>query len=184
MQFLTITLLTFGLCATTGGQTSQPAKSATRADTDITFLKTAISGNLAEIKLGQLAEKNASSQAVKQFGERMVTDHNNLLEQAKSVARVNGITAPASTSAKDQATYKALEAETGPRFDKAYITRMLSDHRHDIAECEREANAGGNPDMRALANKALPVLREHLRLAENAARQLGIPTTPGERPVC
>lgn len=135
---------------------------------------------MAEIQLGQLAQKNASAQVVKQFGHRMVVDHTNLLEQTKSLASSKGIDLPTSPSAKDEATYRNLESKTGDSFDKAYISDMLADHRQDIAKVQHEASAGSDPDIRALATKALPTLKEHLRLAENAARQLGIPTGSGD----
>ena len=171
-------------CGTLSAQTSAQTKSGgTTRNSDLTFLREAIEGNLAEIQTGQLAEKNGASQVVKQFGQRMVADHTNLLEQAKSIAAAKGITPPTAPSAKDQATYRSLSSKTGNAFDTAYITDMISDHKEDISHFEQEANSGSDPDIRALASKALPTLQEHLRLAESAARQLGISTSggPGQR---
>ena len=176
---LTLSALTIGACCIVRGQTSGQAKSGNPGSSDLTFLREAIEGNLAEIQTGQLAQRNGSNQTVKQFGQRMVTDHTNLLEQAKSIAAAKGITPPTAPSAKDQATYRTLAAKTGTAFDKAYITDMINDHAQDISHFEQEVNSGADPDIRALASKALPTLQEHLRLAENAARQLGISTTPG-----
>jgi putative membrane protein len=179
MRYLLILTVTIATCFATEAQTSTQTRAGTAANhNDQPFLREAVQGNLAEIQLGQLAQKNGSSPAVKQFGERMVTDHTNLLEQARSVASAKGITVPARPSAKQQATYRSLEAKTGSAFDKAYITDMINDHTHDIAAFQQEANSASDPDMRSLASKAIPIMQEHLRLAENAARQLGIPATP------
>ncbi|HLH38538.1 MAG TPA: DUF4142 domain-containing protein [Bryobacteraceae bacterium] len=168
-------------CSAVYGQTGTQTKSGSTKSSDLTFLRQAIEGNLAEIQTGQLAEKNASSQAVKQFAERMVTDHTNMLQQAKSVASEKGITPPTSPSAKDQATYQILAAKTGTAFDKDYMSQMLKNHNQDIAEFEKEANSGSDADIRALASKALPTLQEHLRLAQSTARQIGVSTTGGLR---
>ena len=48
------------------------------------FITEAIQGNLAEVQLGELAQKNAESQEVKSFGQMLVTDHN----AAKDLAKV------------------------------------------------------------------------------------------------
>jgi putative membrane protein len=159
-------------------QTSQRSSAGAAAMSDQQFLKNAAQGGMAEVELGQLAEKNASSSTVKQFGQRMVTDHSRLNEQTKAVAAQKNVTLPTSMNSEDQAEYRDLSSKTGSDFDKAYIRDMLKDHNKDIEEFRHEANAGNDPDIKALAAKALPVLEEHLRLAENAAKQLGISTSP------
>ena len=45
------------------------------SEKDKTFAKDADIVNTAEIELGKLAQQNAQSDEVKQFGERMVQDH-------------------------------------------------------------------------------------------------------------
>ena len=61
-----------------------------------------------EVKLGQLAQTNASSQAVKDFGQSMVTDHE------------NG-SMPTSESMMQKMTYERLSHKTGTDFDKATL---------------------------------------------------------------
>jgi putative membrane protein len=43
---------------------------------------------------------------------------------------------------------------------------MVKDHKDDISEFQKEANHGGDPDLKAFAQKTLPTLQEHLRLAQ------------------
>jgi putative membrane protein len=177
-HLLPLTLL-IANCFIADGQTSTGTKTGSSTRTpDQIFLRQAAQGNLAEIQLGELAQKNGSSQVVKQFGQRMVTDHTNLIDKVKSLASSKGFTLPISPSAKDQATYRTLASKTGSDFDKAYITDMINDHTHDINDFEQESNSGADPDIRALASQALPTLQVHLRQAENAAQQLGISTNP------
>lgn len=59
-------------------------------------------------------------------------------------------------------------------FDKSYISSMVKDHEDDIAAFQKEANNGGDADVKALASKALPTLQEHLRMAQDIARELGV----------
>ena len=163
----TITILLAGaVCAQT---------SADRA-----FLKTAAEGGMDEVKLGELAQANGMSTAVKEFGAHMVADHSKMGEQVKNLAASKNISLPTSITILQEASYKLLQAKNGESFDKAYITAMVKDHKADIAEFQKEADSGSDPDIKALAAQALPTLKEHLRMAENAARELGISATTGE----
>jgi putative membrane protein len=181
----TLCTLAIFLVSTVYAQTDS-AKTATsaRAMSPQSFLKSASQIDQAEIQLGQLAQTNASSNVVKQDGQRMVTDHTKLEDQVKSQAATMNVTLPSSLSAKDKALYDSLSGKTGASFDKPYVEAMISGHKHAIAEFEREANNGSNADVKALAEKALPTLQEHLQIWESAAKQLGYPTTSttgGER---
>ncbi len=59
-------------------------------------------------------------------------------------------------------------------FDKSYISSTVKDHEDDIAAFQKEANNGGDADVKALASKALPTLQGHLRMAQNIARESGV----------
>ena len=47
-----------------------------------TFIKNAIEGNLAEIQMGQLAQKNGSSEGVRSFGQMLERDHTDANQKA------------------------------------------------------------------------------------------------------
>src|SRR4051794_36516517 len=56
------------------------------------FVMDAAKGGLAEVELGQLASQKASSDQVKQFAQRMVTDHGKANDELKSLAQSKQIT--------------------------------------------------------------------------------------------
>jgi putative membrane protein len=141
---------------------------------DSSFLKDATEGGIMEVKLGQLAQTNASSQAVKDFGQRMVTDHSKMGDDVRMVASNQNVSVPTSESMMQKMTYERLSHKTGVDFDKAYIEDMVKDHKADIAAFEKEVNSGSDPDAKAVAQKALPIIREHLRMAQEIAAQLGV----------
>jgi len=139
---------------------------------DSNFATKAAQGGMAEVQLGQLAESNASSQQVKNFGQRMVTDHTKANDELKSIASRKGMTLPTGLDAKDQAEYDRLSKLNGAAFDRAYMQMMVSDHRKDVNEFENEANNGTDPDLKAFAGKTLPTLHEHLQMAETTDAQV------------
>ena len=55
-----------------------------------------------EVELGQLAERNGSAAAVKEFGARMVKDHTRLNNELGSVATSIGLTVPTDLWANQQ----------------------------------------------------------------------------------
>jgi len=133
---------------------------------DNTFAMKAAQGGMAEVQLGQLAKDHAKSQAVKDFGDRMVTDHTKANDELKSIASKKGITLPTSIDAKDQATYDRLSKLNGAEFDRAYMADMVKDHQTDVAEFRRESQNGNDADLKEFAGKTLPTLQEHLSLAQ------------------
>lgn len=144
-------------------------ESAGTAMTDTHFVKKAAEGGLAEVELGQLAVQKASSEQVKKFGQRMVDDHTKANDELKEVAAKDHINLPTEPDAKDKATKARLEKLSGAEFDKAYMSDMVKDHRHDVSEFARESKDAKNPDVKSFAQQTLPTLREHLKLAEQIA---------------
>jgi putative membrane protein len=123
-----------------------------------------IQANLAEVQTGKLAERKAQDQQVKDFGKRMADDHGKLLSQLQDLAQQKGVKAPDSPSAKDQATMKKLESSKD--FDQAYMQDMVKDHRKDVKEIKKVAQEAKDPDLKAAAQKAAPILEAHLKMAQ------------------
>jgi putative membrane protein len=145
---------------------SRKGQTANRLSADNTFVTKAAVGGMAEVELGKLAQQRASSDAVKDFGKRMETDHSKANEELKTTAANKGITLPTTLDAKHQATMDRLSKLNGAAFDRTYMQEMVKDHREDVAEFQKEANSGDDPDVKAFAGKTLPTLQEHLKMAE------------------
>lgn len=139
---------------------------STSAPSDATFAMDAARGDLAEIKLGQLAEKKGATTQVKDFGKQMVTDHTKLNDDLKTVASSEKIKLPDKMNAQDQATYDQLSKLSGTAFDQAYAKDMVNDHKTDIDAFKKEANGGRNASVKGFASQSLPTLQEHLKLAQ------------------
>jgi len=140
---------------------------------DQAFAKEAAIGGMAEVELGNLAKQNASSADVKQFADRMVTDHGKANEELKQWAASKNVTLPAEMDAKHKATHDRLAKLNGDAFDKAYMHDMVMDHQHDVAAFKRESTSGKDPDLKAWAGKTLPTLEEHMKLANDTASKVG-----------
>ena len=130
------------------------------------FLTTAIKGDIAEVKAGHLAETNGGTEAVRNFGKTLVTDHTKAGDEAKSVAKIANASIPTQPSAQAQKDYEKLSKLKGKAFDREFATMMVADHDKDIRMFEQEAKAKNGPAS-DLAEKQLPTLRKHLKLAKS-----------------
>ena len=130
-------------------------------------------GGMAEVELGKLASEKATTDAVKQFGQRMATDHSKANEELKALAANKKVTLPAEIAPEDKALRDRLTRLSGPAFDQAYMRAMVSDHVKDVNAFKMEANSGTDPDVKAWAAKTLPTLEQHLKMAREAGGAVG-----------
>jgi putative membrane protein len=143
--------------------------------TDQEFLKQAMAAGNAEVQFGQLAEKRASNEKVREFAKEMVTDHKDankkLAEHAKNLkiaVVVGGLTLD-----KDRREiYKQLSKLEGKEFDQEYIKQMVKDHEEAIKLFEKQAKSGTDPDLKKYASDTLPTLKKHLEHARKVAAEL------------
>jgi len=140
--------------------------------TDRTFVTKAAQGGMAEVELGRVAEQRASNDAVKNFAKRMVADHSKANDELKSQVQQMSVSVPSSMDAKEQSEKDRLSKLSGAEFDKAYMNKMVQDHKQDLSEFQKEANSGGDETLRSFASKTLPTLQEHMRLAEQVNSQV------------
>jgi putative membrane protein len=121
------------------------------------------------VELGKLASEKASSQEVKNFGQRMVDDHSKANEELKQIASSKGVKLPDNLSAKDKMLKERLSKLNGESFDRAYMQNMVKDHKKDVADFNRESTSGKDSEVKQFAGKTLPTLKEHLKQAESIA---------------
>ena len=136
------------------------------------FMEEAATGGMMEVELGNMAQEKASSQEVKDFGERMVTDHTKAGDELKSLAQEKSVTLPDSMTAKQQRSVKKLSALSGQEFDQEYMKMMVKDHEKDVKTYQKASENVPDPTVQDFAAKTLPTLKEHLQEAENVNEQL------------
>jgi len=129
------------------------------------FLKEAIEGNLAEVEMGKLSQKQGATEGVRAFGQMLEKDHSDANQKATAVANSVGMTAPTAPTKKQKADYDKMSKLSGAKFDKEFAAHMVADHKKDIKEYEKAAkkqDAVGN-----YAKETLPALRKHLETAQS-----------------
>jgi putative membrane protein len=133
---------------------------------DKEYLKDAAQGALWEIRGGYRAQHNAAYSFTKAFGMRMIVDHSKEYQDAKRTAAQVHQPAPTSVDPAQNQVLYLLSQLHGSAFDCAYLSTEWADHMADVNGAKLELAAGRNEEVKELAAKYLPVLEQHLSLAE------------------
>ena len=170
---------TFGLPTRTppagAPTTSAPTTSAqarTLAVADTAFVREASAGNLLEVRLGTLAAQKTSNVAVKQFADRMVTDHTVMGNQWAALVANDRLPVNVGLDAAQQQSVTRLESLPVAEFDRAYMNTMVQDHQQDVATFQRLGLTAQSADVRQLATSGLATIQQHLSMAQQVASQV------------
>jgi putative membrane protein len=159
------------LAAPALGQTAPPTRppptapqTAAASVTAATVVPTVAVANQFEIESSQLALSRSTSKAVKDFANRMITDHNLAAAKFKQALADAKIAPPSEKlDAKHQAIIDKLKAANGAAFDAAYIEAQTSAHMEAVDLLKAYARDGDNPRLKAFAADLLPTLEGHLQ---------------------
>jgi|1186.fasta_scaffold444321_1 putative membrane protein len=134
------------------------------------FIMKAVEGNLAEVQMGQLAQQNGASDGVRSFGQMLQQDHSAAAQKSSAVASQLGVTPPTEPNKKHKAMHDKMAKLSGDKFDKAFASEMVKDHKKDIADYKKAAKMQNDP-AGAYANDTLPTLEKHLETAQSLAKK-------------
>ena len=152
----------------TTGTNAGRGQMATVSSSDRKFAMTAAMGGMSEVEMARLALTKASSDAVKQYAQKMIDDHTAANAELMQIATTKGITLPAAPDAKHRAMMAKMERLSGAEFDRQYI--MMAGHK-DHQKMEKlfrdESMRGRDADLKAFAAKTLPVVQQHLQMARD-----------------
>lgn len=146
---------------------STGAASAAVSAADKTFATEAAQGGLAEVEMSRLALQKQTSPQVKQFAQQMVTDHTKANEELMQLAKSERLDLPSQVNAKHKSAMEQLQGMNGTAFDSAYMRDMVQDHQQVVAEFQKQAQSGSDPGLKTFAQKYLPVLQQHLQMAQS-----------------
>ena len=136
------------------------------------FLQKAAERHQAEVALGQLPLQKASNDRVKQYGARMIQDHQKVIEEVQKLIKKEG-----ELSMPHQQIQRKLSELSGQDFDKAFMSFMIQDHEKDFGELKQRAPTLTDPRVEHWTADALRIVKDHLEQAQAIAATIGASTT-------
>jgi len=146
----------------------QPMRAAMGHDDDVAkFFEKAASAGKFEIESGRLAAQKANNMALREFGQKMMSEHSQADSELRALASRKGLTVPIAMSDSHQKKLEKLRAEKpGKAFDKEFRDLMIDSHKEAVDLFEDTAKDSKDPEVKAFAQKMLPTLKLHESAAE------------------
>ncbi len=141
------------------------------AAADLTFVTRAAESGKAEIDLAQLAQRTSENSRIDRLAEQIERDHEQANDQLADLADRRDVDFPGvaiglpGPNDQQQATYDRLDKLEGAAFDQAWIDQMAQNHEASI-ESFTTASKSTDADVKAFAEKTLPVITHHLEQIE------------------
>jgi|TARA_R110001599_G_scaffold54708_4_gene151930 putative membrane protein len=135
------------------------------------FVETASAKGIAEIETARMALDEGTAQ-IHEFANRMIEDHTKANNELRDIARQQDLEVADDPTLMDMAKAMMLSIRNDESFDDAYIENQINAHEETIELFER-ASHSDNDAIRAFAREKLPILREHLQMANELEEQLG-----------
>ena len=160
-----------------------------------------------EIALGEMALDKSQNPAVTNFAARMIRDHTRINDHLVRIADREGLSfvstnsfGPESWQGMDMQNFKGLPAEalmtpnnstnddlmqakyldslSGADFDRAYADCAVMDHTNAVQLFTDASQTLPDKELKRFAQRTLPVLREHYRMAVRMQKAVG--AAPGQ----
>ena len=124
-----------------------------------------------EIAAAQAALAQSHSPQIRQFAERMITDHEHMAAALRDAAMASGLQQPPPHVGGDQARFlTSLQSLSGAEFDREYSRQQMLAHTSTMATMQGYVCAGTDANLRRLAASSLPAIEQHLQAARELMR--------------
>lgn len=134
------------------------------------FAAIAGGNGMYEVQVSRLAMNRANNGPVQDYARTLVDHHTRANNELIALLRAKGIKPPDMIPRDKRVKLDRLSSVPARQFDRMYIQTVgIEDHEADIVVFERASREVADPELRAFAQKTLPVLRSHLDAARSLA---------------
>lgn len=148
---------------------------------DAEIASVAVVANQIDIDYANIALKKTKDKEVLKFANAMIADHQAVIDMAvELVTRVTRLKVTPKDNAVSKQylenaaqTKKMLESKSGKAFNKAYVDNEVAYHKAVIAAVKTVLiPQSDNAELKALLQKAVPILETHLHHAEMVQKEM------------
>lgn len=135
------------------------------------FVTEAAISDMFEMQTSKLAQEKKDGHA-DTFAQKMIADHTMTSDAIKAMVQSGKVKAniPATLDSTHQSKVDKLKGLDGADFEQQFRTDQISGHKDAVDLYKRYANGGDNADLKAFAQKTLPTLEQHQKMAEELAK--------------
>jgi putative membrane protein len=147
--------------------TSVRAQEKAKADADAEFLTKVVPSIAASVKIIEYEVTNTSDEKVKEFAERVLTQHKGSVKTASENAQRLKVAVDSDGTKDSKEMIDKLSTLRGADLDVAFL-EWLSHIHHDTTVFDNEVKNGSDAEVKTYAQNSIIAGNEHL----NEAREL------------
>ena len=136
------------------------------------FLVNGANAGMAEVQLGELAQRKAMNQQVKDFGSMIEHNHNVANDQVRALAVQRNVTLPATVGDEKRNEIDDLSRKSGADFDKAFLRAIVKGHNQAIDLFGKASDKVKDTEVKTFVDNTLPKLRNYLDSAKAIQKAL------------
>lgn len=139
---------------------------------DSLFASDALKNSFSEMELARLGMERAGSPELRLLAQRIFDDHANAQEDLRIIVAQQGILT------EERMVLSPAQNEllrlSGASFDRAFLREIVQENPDEIRKFKAAARSAKNTELRDFAARNLPVMEEHLRIAENIGKMAAL----------
>ncbi|MGH7661542.1 MAG: DUF4142 domain-containing protein [Vulcanimicrobiaceae bacterium] len=148
------------------GMTSEDLGNMVRPN-DRVFAQRAYQGGYSEVYVARQVLNLTNDPSVHKFATRMIQDHSRNDAQLAGIARGMHVSVQQKPDADALQEVRTLKHLPKDQIAEQYLTYEETDHERDLNGFKNEAQEGTSTQLRQYAKSSLPVLKTHLKLAQD-----------------
>ena len=133
---------------------------------DKEFMMTAAHSDQNEIQQSKMALAKGVTGMAKEMANKMIADHTKSTADLKKIAAKKGVTLPTDMDAEHKAMAPAMQKLSGKDFEAKYLAQMQADHQKTANTMMAHEKMTKDADLKAFIGKTLPVVQQHLGMAQ------------------
>ncbi len=119
-----------------------------------------------EIRSSEMALQRSQNEAVRQYAQKMVTDHKGTTTQLGNIALgTPAVGADEKLTAQHQMMLDRLSTAQGNDFTGLYLDQQIMNHQQAVQLFSTQIAQGENGELKAFATQNLPHIQNHLAMA-------------------
>lgn len=140
----------------------EPTDADSTKNDDILFLQQAANTASWMIALGELAQKQASSDDIRRYGVKMAEDYGKHIDELRLLARQKGLSPSPDNDAARRSTTQFFSGKFNAEFDREYISLMEQENHSMVSFYRWEAQKGLDAEIRAFASEKIAILEGYV----------------------
>lgn len=137
--------------------------------TDAEFMISAAHSDQNEIQQSKIALAKGVTGMAKEMAEKMIADHTKSTADLMKIAAKMNVTLPTDMDAEHKVIVPMMEKISGKELESKFLVQMVMDHQKTANTLMAHEKMTQNADLKAFIGKTLPVVQQHLGMAQKGS---------------